>query len=348
MKLLIFTQKIDQDDSVLGFVLRWIEEFSIHIEQITVICLYKGKYTLPSNVKVLSLGKEEGVSRFTYLVRFYRYVWNERDNYEYVWVHMNQIYVVLGGLLWRLMGKKIGLWYAHKTVSLSLKIAEKLTHHIFTPGITSFRLPSKKIHVMGQGIDTVVFSPKSNTLNSNSFTIVTVGRISVVKNYETILSAVEDLVHKGVPVRLLLIGGVGKPEDKPYYDYVCKLASSSILSKVVTLVGPLSNPDIVEYLRSADVFVNSSLNGSLDKTGLEAMATGAPVLTCNEAYQDMLEPYGLMFKPKDIGDLSGKLQKLYKLEISERKKIGDSLRSIVEKHHSLPRLVKLILTIFNA
>jgi hypothetical protein len=61
MKLLIITQKVDINDPILGFFHRWIEEFAKHCEKITVICLYKGTYNLPNNVKVLSLGKEEGV-----------------------------------------------------------------------------------------------------------------------------------------------------------------------------------------------------------------------------------------------------------------------------------------------
>ncbi len=59
MKLLILTQKVDKNDPTLGFFHRWIEEFANHYENLTIICLEKGIYTLPKNVQVLSLGKEE-------------------------------------------------------------------------------------------------------------------------------------------------------------------------------------------------------------------------------------------------------------------------------------------------
>lgn len=56
--LLIITQKVDIDDDLLGFMHGWILEFSKHCDKLTVICLQKGEYHLPENVKVLSLGKE--------------------------------------------------------------------------------------------------------------------------------------------------------------------------------------------------------------------------------------------------------------------------------------------------
>ena len=58
MKLLIITQKVNREDSVLGFFHSWIREFATHFEKVTVICLEKGTYDLPQNVAVLSLGKE--------------------------------------------------------------------------------------------------------------------------------------------------------------------------------------------------------------------------------------------------------------------------------------------------
>ncbi len=57
MKLLILTQKVDVDDDVLGFMHGWIAEFAKSCEQVIVICLQRGRYEFPKNVKVLSLGK---------------------------------------------------------------------------------------------------------------------------------------------------------------------------------------------------------------------------------------------------------------------------------------------------
>ena len=107
MNLLIITQKVDKNDAILGFFHRWIEEFSKNVESVVVICLYKGSYSLPENVKVLSLGKEFKQSRTKYLFRFYKFIWQERNNYDNVFVHMNQVYVLLGGLVWKMFKNKL-------------------------------------------------------------------------------------------------------------------------------------------------------------------------------------------------------------------------------------------------
>ena len=128
MKLLIVTQVLDKHHPILGFFHRWVEEFATHCEKVTVICLQKGEYTLPDNVIVYSLGKEIGKSRLAYLATFYKLIWKLRHEYDNVFVHMNQIYVISGAPFWRPLNKKVSLWYAHGSVSRSLKLAEKMTN----------------------------------------------------------------------------------------------------------------------------------------------------------------------------------------------------------------------------
>src|SRR4051812_10743399 len=99
--LLIVTQAIDQEDQVLGFFHKWVEEFAKHTESITVVCLREGKHSLPNNVRVFSLGKEKRKAlSLVYALRFLSRIWKEREAYKNVFVHMNTEYVLLGGLLW--------------------------------------------------------------------------------------------------------------------------------------------------------------------------------------------------------------------------------------------------------
>ena len=142
LRLLITTQAVDLDDPVLGFFHRWVEELARHCEHISVICLKEGRHSLPANVTVYSLGKSaqgrpaSGWERFWlrihYTFRFYRYIWSLRRDYDAVFVHMNPEYIVLGGVFWRLLGKRIGLWYVHKSVTLRLRIAVFFAHAAFT------------------------------------------------------------------------------------------------------------------------------------------------------------------------------------------------------------------------
>ncbi|MCX6781196.1 MAG: hypothetical protein NT003_03740, partial [Candidatus Magasanikbacteria bacterium] len=222
MKLLIVTQKVDQHDDVLGFMHRWIAEFAAQCEQITVICLYEGEHSLLENVRVFSLGKEWGVGRFGYVTNFFKLIWRERATYDSVFVHMNVEYVVLGGLLWRMMGKRVGLWYAHGHVPMMLRVAEKMVNVIFTSTKSGCRLiGSSKIRVVGQGIDTDFFVPGNVDKKKDEFRIVVVGRISPVKDYETLIRAVALVIESGKiskKMRVTIVGGAGLPEQEKYLE----------------------------------------------------------------------------------------------------------------------------------
>lgn len=345
MRLLILTQKIDINDDVLGFFHRWVEEFAKHCEKVIVICLQKGEYNLPENVKVLSLGKP--ANRIKYLYRFYKYIWQERKNYDAVFVHMNPEYVVLGGLLWKLLGKKIGLWYAHGSAPFTLRIAEKLAHIIFTSTKSGFRLPSKKVNVVGQGIDSAAFQPrnKKSNLKNQKFNIITIGRISPVKNIEILIEAVEILYKDGLKFKVDIIGGPGLPEQEAYLNGLKRMVKEKQIESVINFLGPIPNKDIASHLQAADLFVNMSHTGSLDKAILESMACGLPILTCNEALKDVLGDYKsrLIFKRGDTSGLVEKILSIRNLSTEDVSRMGSNLREIVSLNHSIENLITKIL-----
>src|SRR3989344_6407479 len=183
MKLLICTQTVDSQDSHLGFFVRWIEEFSKHCEKVTVICLKEGKYKLPNNVKVYEIGKTAGSMKKA--VRLLSLAWKLRTEYNTVFVHMNPEYAVVAGILWRLLNKRIALWYTHKSVNLKLRIATLFAHVVFTASKESFRLRTKKLRVMGHGIDTDFFSPDQTVARGDW--LLSVGRLMQSKRHDLVI-----------------------------------------------------------------------------------------------------------------------------------------------------------------
>ncbi len=338
MKLLILTQKVDRADANLGFFHKWLEEFSTHAEQVTVITLEKGEYTLPSNVKVLSLGKEEHKSRLMYVLRFYKYIWQERKTYDAVFIHMNAEYAVLGGLVWNILGKKVGLWYTHKSVSWRLKIAEKFVTHIFSASQESFRLVTPKLIVTGHGIDTNFFSPKDIS-KPRIFTILSAGRISRVKNITLLIESIAQLRTKKPDV-LLRIAGEAVTRDDIQYEHEIKLKLRTYkLKEHVHFIGPLANSQMDDFYRSGHVFVNVSDTGSFDKAVLEAMACGVHVLTSNEAFKSVLNPD--FFVDKEPGKIAEKLMAL------STKPVDRALREFVVNKNNLSILIKRIIELYN-
>lgn len=333
---------VDQNYDVLGFFVEWIAGFSKKFEKVTVICLKMGEYDLPNNVKVLSLGKEKSVSKLSYLWNFYKYIWQERNNYDAVFVHNNPRYILLGWPIWKIFNKKISLWYAHGYAPLMLKIADKLVNIAFTSTEEGYRLNNNKLKIVGQGIDTELFRPNSKLeiRNSNLIKIVSVGRISPSKDYETLIGAIKLLADENIYVEI-----AGQPAIKSDEDYLTKLNTKTKengLTDRFALTGPIANKELPKFLQSADIFVNMSHTGSLDKAVLEAMACGLPVLTCNEALRGVLGPYAdeLMYPTENHERLANGLRRLILMSDRERKELGLKLRDFVVKNHSLPELIK--------
>lgn len=345
MKLLIITQKVDKHAPILGFFHEWLVRFAKEVDELTVICLQKGEYNLPDNVRVLSLGKEAEGSKATYTSRFLRYIVQERKNYTHVLVHMNPEYVVLGGLLWRMLGKKLALWYMHKSVDTKLRIAEKFVDTIFTASKSSFRLPSKKVHIMGHGIDTNLFVPAEVQQERSKFAIVSVGRPSPIKDYETLIRAAEKLKHAQIDFSVDIIGGPVSKQEQEHFDTLKALVREKKLDAEVSFRGSVDNTKLPRYLQTADVLAHMSKTGSLDKVVLEAMSCGVPTISCNDAVQrDVLGEYRRQcgFASGDAHDLAKKLESFAVMTKEERHELGKKLRSIVVEGHSIDTLMKRI------
>ena len=327
MKLLIVTQAVDEEHPILGFFCRWITEFAVHCEHVHVICLQAGKHSLPANVSVYSLGKEAGVSRLTYLWRFYTNIWQLRHEYDNVFVHMNQVYVILGAPFWRAWGKSIGLWYMHGSVSFSLRIAEKLTHTIFTGSPESFRLESKKVQVTGHGIDTTHFTP--DLLVSKSLDLITVGRITEAKNLTALIDALAELPDTTITFTI-----VGAAVTQGEQDYEAKLRAhitAKQLTDRVVFKGKVPQTQLPTVLNQARVFVTTAQNGSLDKAVLEAMACGLPVVSMAPGTQS------LPLSGCQVDSISLMTEQLGEVLKAEK---PENYAEYILKNHSLTTLVR--------
>ncbi len=357
MRLLIITQKIDINDSILGFFHSWVQEFAKHTEKLTVICLQKGEYDLPDNVSVYSLGKENSnfqfpisnssiFKRINYIYRFYGLIWQKRKEYDTIFVHMNPEYAVLAGWLWKLWHKKVALWYTHKQVDLKLRLAEKIVDVIFTASKESFRLPSNKLKITGHGIDLEKFQP-SKSKNSNSgvkFKILSVGRISPSKDYETLIKALKILKMQGFLFRTKIVGGPVYDSDKVYYERLKNLVKNENLESEIEFIGPIPNNKIVDYYNDADIFVHMSQTGSLDKVVLEAMACGLIIISNNDAVvRDVLIEYKeyLSYPKHDSNALVERIKNLVVLDRRQFLDIKNDLHRLVSTNHDLKRLIKI-------
>ena len=348
MNLLIVTQKVDINDPILGFFHDWILEFTKHCDKVTIICLEKGEYNLPDKVKVLSLGKEKKVSKIAYILNFYKYIWQQRNNYDKVFVHMNPEYVVMGGVFWRMCRKKISLWYTHKQVTAKLRMAELLTDMIFTASKESFNLPSNKVKVFGHGISVVKFQGVANARKkiNDIFNIVCVARISSIKNQELLIDAVNYLIKnlKVTQVKVEIVGAPIEESDEEYYQQLVKKIKKEELSEYIKFKGQVPHCKIAHILKGADLSINLCPTGGLDKVVLESMASGVITIVHNESFNSILGEFKelMTLQGSNPSELAEKINVLIKKSKKEKEIIAQKLQAIVARNHELKGLIRQI------
>lgn len=334
IRLLIFTQKVDRNDPVLGFFHRWLEEFAKHTEKIIVICLYEGSHSLPRNVQVLSLGKEKGgkFKTLRYIVRFYHYTFSKRREYDAVFTHMNPEYVVLGGPLWKLWNKQVALWYNHKKGGIRARIAAFFADIIFYTSPDAFMSRFKKAERIGAGIDTTLFR-HDDRITRIPHSILSLGRISPVKHIETIIEALTLLDKKGIDFTASIYGDP-TDADGAYYGRMRSLAKELERKGKITFVPGLPNTQVPDIMNRFELFVNMTPSGSFDKTILEASSCEMLVISCNRSFQNIISPHLLVTGPHST-NLAEKIKHVLSLSEEEKDQMGKIIRKNTVEHHDL-------------
>ena len=342
MRLLIVTQAVDLDDPVLGFFHRWIEEFAKHVESLEVICLKRGRFNLPPNVSVHSLGKEEYkgrafVRRIRYALRFYKLIFQLRNRYDAVFVHMNPEYVVLGGFLWRLWRKRIALWFIHPRRSFSLRIASLFAHVILSATPKSVPIRTRKVLPVGLGIDTNAFAPLS--IAQRGRTILSLGRLDAVKKIDVLVEALAALHEENISFHADIYGTPTDPKSNYAHDVRNAMAPLS-LEGVLQLHEAVPNDQTPALYRAHAVFVNLTETGSFDKAIAEALASGCIVVAANESLRGAI-PEAFM----SDGTIEGTAQAIkaaLEMAPKEQADISARNRAYAEEHFSLQKLIPRI------
>ncbi|MBI2474655.1 MAG: glycosyltransferase family 4 protein [Candidatus Taylorbacteria bacterium] len=337
IRLLIVTQIVDQNDDVLGFFHRWLEVFSNKFERISVVCLKKGENSLPKNISVYSLGKENnelGIrkkelwSRLKYSLKFVRYIVQKRKDYDRVFVHMNQEYVLLGGLLWKLMGKKITMWRNHQAGNFLTRIAVVLSDKVFCTSPSAFVAQFKKTVIMPVGIDTNFFQASGSAIEPA--TILFFGRMDKIKRPDLFIDSLEILRKRGQIFRAEIVGNATN------ISFMEKLAIQidrcDLTDQVKLLPG-------LPYIRSADmyghheVYVNLTPDGSMDKTIIEAMASGVLPVVTNSFFKNKIDDH--FVTGDEPSAIAGHISRILAMTPAEKQGHRDRLRQYAVKNHSL-------------
>lgn len=339
--LLVFNLVTDADHPILGFTTAWIRELAQHVACVHVVTMQAGRLDLPPNVRVWSVGKERGYSEARRLREFYRILRDIlRRPIRGCFSHMMLHFSALGGPLLRAKGIPLVTWYAHPDLHWWVKLADVWSNRMVTSLPNAYPWRKRKLTVIGQGIDVDLFAPAGACAEDDL--VLCAGRLSVLKDHETLVRAAARLSHKA---RIVIIGHTASAADEQNVARLRRLSDALGLGDRLVFEPSVPQQRLPAWYRRCAVHVNLTPAGFGDKVALEAMACGRPCLVANQDFGETLGRYQdeLLFRPSDPTDLAIKLDRILEKHPRGRDEMGLYLRSRVEQLHGLPRLAERIL-----
>jgi glycosyltransferase involved in cell wall biosynthesis len=198
---------------------------------------------------------------------------------------MNQEYILLAGLLWKALGKRIAMWRNHYAGSVLTNIAAWFCVAVFYTSAASYTKRFAHAHAMPIGIDSDLFRPQPGVERvPDSFLYV--GRLSRSKRIDVLLAAFK-LAHAQRPtLTLSIVGGTTSPEDERYAAELKAFVSEYSLP--VTFVGPVPWAGLPRVYSAHELCINLSPPGMFDKVIGESVLCGCDILTSNQDLIDVL------------------------------------------------------------
>ena len=198
----------------------------------------------------------------------------------------------------------------------------------------AFGLPPEKARLIRGAVDGELFSPAAEPASGAGFAIVSVGWLRWLKGHEYAVRALAELVRRGIPATLDVLGGdpadpVAEPSQRAR---ILHAAADLGVADRVRLHGNVSQEHVAAAMRKADALLHASLSEGLPTVILEAMACGVPVVATDvggtaEAFADGVE--GIVIPPRDPGAAARALERLW-LDPGLRERMGRAGRARVE------------------
>jgi glycosyltransferase involved in cell wall biosynthesis len=326
---------------VLGFTHGLAAQLASHLDRLYVLQLWSGEHDLPPNVLVRSMGKERGVSKVGQLATLLRSAsaLTASGAVDLVFAHMAPLYAIGAAPFARRAGVPLVLWYAHRQVSWQLRLATALVDRVVSPTADGFRLQTEKLVLVGHGVDTQVFRPSDLPHRSDTFEVLSAGRVASIKNLDVLLRAAQqvraELPERGLHVTVL--GSPGSTDEQSYLDGLQELAAELDLGSTVTFAPGVPYTRVADAFSACDLHVNLAPTGAPDKAVLQAMACERISLASNRTFAPIFgaDASRCLFEERNASDLAKRIVEWARTPQDERLAAGRRLRTSVVRDHSL-------------
>jgi glycosyltransferase involved in cell wall biosynthesis len=343
-RVVFISQAVDREDPVVPHTERWIEVLARKpsVDQIAVLALRTGVQDLPGHVDLYRFGRS---NRLATLGAFYWGVLRSlRRRPDFFFVHQGGPYPLLL-LPFKVLGRTpIVQWKTHGVISRAMAFyARRCDDLIFTATRSSFPMGLAKVRVVGHGIDTQAFRTQPEPPLGD---LMVAGRIAPTKRIEQIVSAVEHANRTyGTSYRLNIYGPT-LPGHETYAAEIEALIERLGAGNRVRLHGPVLHEHLPRLFNGHRACLNFADHGAIDKSALEAMACGLPVVSTNDAVGEIiparLRP--LLMTDKQSPEVQAEtIHELLSRPEADTARLGEELRAVVVADHGIGRLFDRIL-----
>ena len=259
-----------------------------------------------------------------------------------VFSHMTLVQSALLAPVFKALGIKHFVWYAHAQNSIFLKWVHLWVDGIFTSTIGSCPIKSTKIIYLGQGVDSSLFSG-AVLKNAPIKRLVHYGRVDPSKDISTIILAVQNLRRENENFHLDVVGSPSSESSERYLLSIKQKWGHEIESGWLQFKPSVPRSEIPELLKSYDCFIHA-FKGSLDKTLIEATLSLLPVITLNQEY---LREF-TKFKEFPNISLEAQLIDLISMPQESVNEMLESRKAYASHNHSLSRWARELATVLIA
>jgi glycosyltransferase involved in cell wall biosynthesis len=339
--MLIFNLAMDEDDPILGFATGWVNALAVQCRRVSVITMRAGRLGTRENVCVHSAGAESGLSRPRRIARFFTLLRTiiSAERVDVCFSHMMPKFSVLGGPALKVRRIPLITWYAHPSCTAWVRAAHMMSDRVVTSFPHTYPYRRDKLRVIGQAVDTDLFSPGPS--GSSQRRVLYVGRVSPVKNLDVLLEAVARVRADAdfSDIQLTIIGRAPS-RDARYAEHLKDTVRRLGIIDAVEWISGVPHRNVVDSYRAASVHVNLTARGFGDKVALESMSCGVPCIVANDDFGDLLgdESRRLLVPPRDVARLSDRMRDVLSMSAVDRARMGRALRRSIEYDHSLSTL----------
>jgi glycosyltransferase involved in cell wall biosynthesis len=276
--LVIFNLAMDLDNPILATTNLWVNEFSKHFDSVYVYSTHLGRYQVSPNVKVTELGGGsliQKVRAIGVLCGSLRFIIGNSRNIA-IFHHQSPRTAVFPGLFVRALGIPQGLWYSHSSKPPTFRIGKSIVNYVFSSSKESLPIHSTNSIFLSHGIDVDRALASSRIKDNPRKDILFVGRISPIKMLQECITAINDSGE--VNLGFTVVGPVGS--NTSYQDELKRKAQK--MGVKLKFEKEVKHDLVFETMSKFSMFY-AGMKNSVDKSCLEAAASGCLIVTTDEA-----------------------------------------------------------------